>query len=173
MIRYRLFEGMRVLFVGINPHYGSFRRGVPFSNNKTFWYLLRRSGAIGEDLDELKDDAKLRTMYEKRFGRVYRFGFLNIVDRPSRDISALGRGEELPGSRRLIAAIKKYRPNVVCFIGKVTFSKFSGQKSVHTGWQQRLFDSEVFVMHFPIRGKASVRIKELKIVLSKADNGTR
>ena len=39
MIRYR-YKNARILFVGINSHFGSFDRGVPFSNNKMFWYLL-------------------------------------------------------------------------------------------------------------------------------------
>ncbi len=42
MIRYKLSTGVKILFIGINPHYGSFRRRVPFSNNKMFWYLLNR-----------------------------------------------------------------------------------------------------------------------------------
>lgn len=41
MIAYKLSKNARILFVGINPHPGSFRRGVPFSNNKMFWYRLK------------------------------------------------------------------------------------------------------------------------------------
>ena len=44
MIRYR-YKNAKILFVGINPHPGSFRRGVPFSNNKMFWYLLSDAGS--------------------------------------------------------------------------------------------------------------------------------
>jgi double-stranded uracil-DNA glycosylase len=39
MIRY-VYKKPEILFVGINPHPGSFNRRVPFSNNKLFWYLL-------------------------------------------------------------------------------------------------------------------------------------
>ena len=42
MIEYRFARNLRILFVGINPHPGSDARGVPFSNNKTFWYLVNR-----------------------------------------------------------------------------------------------------------------------------------
>lgn len=38
MIQYQYLHS-QLLFVGINPHEGSFNRGVPFSNNKMFWYL--------------------------------------------------------------------------------------------------------------------------------------
>ena len=46
MIDYKTSKSAKVLFVGINPHPGSYRRGVPFSNNKMFWYLLNRAGLL-------------------------------------------------------------------------------------------------------------------------------
>ena len=59
MITYKTSINARVLFVGINPHPGSYRRGVPFSNNKT--YLLNRSGLLEEAESDLKDDRLLKT----------------------------------------------------------------------------------------------------------------
>lgn len=59
MIKY-LYKDSKILFVGVNPHYGSFRRGVPFSNNKLFWYLLSAAGIIEEKRDKLSDDEILR-----------------------------------------------------------------------------------------------------------------
>ena len=55
MIRY-IYRNSQILFVGINPHPGSFNRGVPFSNNKLFWYLLSEAGVTDEKRDELRDD---------------------------------------------------------------------------------------------------------------------
>jgi TDG/mug DNA glycosylase family protein len=165
MIRYKISKGIRVLFVGINPHPGSYNRGVPFSNNKMFWYLLSRSGIIDEDTDELKDDSRLKKMYETKFNQVYRLGFLNLINRPTRDISKLIRGEEKGGRRKILQSIKKYKPVRVCFIGKVAYEKFSGIKKFRFGWQDDIYTSKSFVMHFPLRGKASVRIRDLKLVL--------
>ncbi|MGI0073893.1 MAG: mismatch-specific DNA-glycosylase [Nitrosotalea sp.] len=165
MIRYKVSKGIRVLFVGINPHPGSYSRGVPFSNNKMFWYLLSRSGIIDEGTDELKDDSRLKKMYETKFNQVYRLGFLNIINRPTRDISELIRGEEKGGRRKILQAIKKYKPAIVCFIGKVAYEKFSGVKKFRFGWKDDIYASKSFVMHFPLRGKASVRIRDLKLVL--------
>ena len=93
---------------------------------------------------------------------------INIIDRPSRDVSELISGEEKEGKARLEEAIIKYTPKVVCFVGKVTYEKFSGRKNFDFGWNGSLFGSKVYVMHFPLRGKASVRVKELKIVLNNA-----
>ena len=55
MIAYKTSKHAKVLFVGINPHPGSYRRGVPFSNNKMFWYLLNRSGLLAEAESDLKE----------------------------------------------------------------------------------------------------------------------
>src|ERR1051326_5897598 len=97
MIVYRFSKNMKILFVGINPHYGSFRRGIPFSNNKMFWYLLNRSGLIKEDLRHLRDDKTLKRIYMKKFNQVYKLGFVNLVNRPTRNVSQLKNGEENKG----------------------------------------------------------------------------
>lgn len=153
---------MRILFVGINPHHGSFRRGVPFSNNKMFWYLLNRSGIIDESMSDLKDDVKLKRIYTEKFNQEYRLGFVNLVNRATHDVSQLMKGEENRGRKRVMSIIKEYEPQVVCFIGKITFEKFSQSKTFDFGWQHDIFKSKTFLMHFPIRGKAEVRVRELK-----------
>ncbi|MGI0007347.1 MAG: mismatch-specific DNA-glycosylase [Nitrosotalea sp.] len=167
MIRYKISRNMQILFVGINPHPGSFRRGVPFSNNKMFWYLLSRAGVIEEGIDELRDDKKLKHMYNTKFDKVYQLGFLNVVNRPTRVVSELARGEEEKGRKRILEIIKKYKPIVVCFVGKISYEKFSHIKKFRFGWQDDIHISKSFVMHFPLRGKASVRIRDLKLVLKK------
>lgn len=167
MIDYQ-YQNSKLLFVGINPHEGSFSRGVPFSNNKMFWYLLSRAGLIDESIDELRDDRKLKEIYEERFNHVYRLGLANIIDRPTRDVTLIEKGEEIPGVKRLDAIIRNQKPPVVCFVGKVTYQKFSGLKNVTFGWQPDLYDSKMYVMHFPLRGEASVRIDELKEIAAYA-----
>ncbi len=162
MIRYELSKGAKILFIGINPHPGSFKRGVPFSNNKTFWYLLNSAGLIEEDASILKDDRILKKVYSSKFAKKYGFNLLNIINRPSINVSYLRKDEENKGRKLIFSSIKKYRPNIVCFIGKITFQKFAGVKQVRFGWQKSIYESKVFVMHFPIRGKAEIRIKELK-----------
>ena len=166
MIRYKFCSNMKVLFVGINPHYGSFNRGIPFSNNKMFWYLLNRSGAIQEKEEDLRDDNKLRQIYLRKFSQVYKYGFINIIDRPTRVVTELNKGEEIPGKKKIITVVRKYRPRVVCFIGKVTYQKFTGSMEFDFGWQRDILKARVYVMHFPIRGEAIVRIRELRKLLN-------
>ncbi len=164
MIEYKVGRGMRILFVGINPHPGSYRRHVPFSNNKTFWYLLNRAGLLDEDESELRTDTGLKEMYDRRFLRRYRLGFTNLVDRPTVTVTALRKGDEEVGVRRLLKDIRAYRPSVACFIGKVTYRVFRGSRSCNYGWQENIDGTRVYVMHFPIRGPAGIRIKELQEV---------
>jgi TDG/mug DNA glycosylase family protein len=162
MIIYKFSNNMKILFVGINPHHGSFRRGVPFSNNKMFWYLLNRAGIIHESIRDLKDDVRLKHIYTEKFNQEYRLGFVNLVNRATRDVSQLMKGEENAGRKQVISIIKEYKPQVVCFIGRISFEKFSQSKDFDFGWQQDIYKSRTFLMHFPIRGRADVRVRELR-----------
>lgn len=163
MIKYYISKNPAILFVGINPHFGSYHRGVPFSNNKMFWYLLSEAGIIKETREFLRDDPKLKNLYAA-ISKKYRINFINIIDKPTKNVSQLKKGEENKGVKRLAKIIENKKPKVVCFIGKVTFSKFKGNNKIRFGLQGQISDSTVYVMHFPIRGYASVRVKELKTV---------
>lgn len=163
MIQY-LFKNPKILFVGINPHFGSFERGVPFSNNKLFWYLLADAGIIKEQRDELRNDEALKRMYREKFNAVYGLGLVNIINRPTQDVTELLKGEELPGRKKVSRIIRSESPNVACFVGKVTYEKYTGSKNFSFGWQEDIGKSKVFVMHFPLRGEAIVRIRELQEV---------
>ena len=163
LITYR-YAGARLLFVGINPHPGSFARGVPFSNNKSFWYHLSAAGLIDESRDELCDDESLRSVYATKFNVVYGLGLVNLVDRPTRGISDLRNGEERPGRDRLARIIQCERPRVVCFVGRATYEKYVGRNDFSFGWQDQSGWSRLFVMHTPLHGRAAVRIRELRAV---------
>ncbi len=167
MIRYQ-YRKPKILFVGINPHFGSFERGVPFSNNKLFWYLLSDAGIIDEKRDVLREDETLKRMYKEKFNAMYGLGLVNIIERPTRDVTKLVKGEELPGRKKITRIIKAELPNVACFVGKVTYEKYIGSKNFSFGWQDSIGESRIFVMHFPLRGEAIVRIRELREVADAA-----
>jgi len=169
MIRYR-YKKPRILFVGINPHPGSFRRRVPFSNNKLFWYLLSDAGLIGESRAQLRDDKALERVYKEKFNEAYGLGFVNIIDRPTRDITEIEKGEEFAGRKKILHIIMAEAPKVVCFIGKVTYEKYAGLKDFSFGWQEDIGTSKVFVMHFPLHGKAIIRIRELQKINELSKN---
>ena len=172
MIAYKVSTNAKILFVGINPHPGSYRRGVPFSNNKMFWYLLNRAGLLDEAESDLKSDESLRQLYDNKFVRKYALNFVNLVDRPTIDVTELKKGEEQTGIKRALKTIRTQKPEVVCFIGKVTLNKFQGSRECQYGWQKNIGNSKVYLMHFPIRGAASIRVKELREV-KRASQFTR
>jgi len=162
MITYKISKNARILFVGINPHPGSYRRGVPFSNNKMFWYLLNKSKLIDEAEIDLKCDKSLKDIYDKKFLPKYALNFVNLVNRPTIDVTELKKGEEQAGIRRALRVIRTCMPQVICFIGKITYNTFQNSRKCDFGWQKRIEKTRVYLMHFPIRGLASIRVKELR-----------
>lgn len=107
-------------------------------------------------------------MYTNKFNAVYRLGFVNIIDRPTREVSELEKGEELPGRKKISRIIRSEMPKVVCFIGKITYEKYIGSKDFTFGWQSSVNGAKIFVMHFPLRGEAVVRIRELRKIAQTA-----
>jgi double-stranded uracil-DNA glycosylase len=165
MIKDQIGYGLKILFIGVNPHPGSYRRGVPFSNNKMFWYLLYAAGLIEESREVLQDDVQLKYLYMHVFKKKYQFGWLNIANKPSRTASEIDKDEVVIGRKRVFNAIKKYKPQIVCFVGKITYSLFVNSSKVDFGWQSSIGPSKIFVSHVPHRGLASVRIKEFREII--------
>jgi TDG/mug DNA glycosylase family protein len=170
MIAYKTSKNAKILFVGINPHPGSYRRGVPFSNNKMFWYLLNRSGLIAEADSDLKDDQSLKRIYERKFLTKYSLNFLNLVDRATVDVTQLKSGEKRAGAEKVPKIIQACKPNVICFIGKIAFNTFYGSRKCEWGWHAGINGSRVYLMHFPIRGPAEIRIRELREVKEASED---
>jgi TDG/mug DNA glycosylase family protein len=170
VIAYKISKHARILFVGINPHPGSYRRGVPFSNNKMFWYLLNRAGLLRESENDLKNDELLKAIYHKKFLHKYGLNFINLVDRPTVDVTELKKGEARAGIRRARRIIRTRRPKLVCFIGKIAFNTFYGSTKCDWGWQRNIEGTPAYLMHFPIRGPASVRERELRELKRKTED---
>ena len=54
---------------------------------------------MNEKLEDLKNDTKLKEIYNKKFNSVYKLGFVNIINRPTQDIFQLKKGEERAGRK--------------------------------------------------------------------------
>ena len=50
----------------------------------------------------------------------------------------------------------------MCFVGKVAYEKYVGSKDFSFGWQGNIGKLKVFVMHFPLRGEAIIRVREMR-----------
>jgi double-stranded uracil-DNA glycosylase len=106
MVDYKISKNARILFVGINPHPGSYWRGVPFSNNKMFWYLLNRAGLLQEAEKDLKNDQLLKGIYDEKFLPEYGLNFVNLVDRPTINVTELKKGEAQAGARHIFYLVR-------------------------------------------------------------------
>lgn len=163
-IKYHLSHTSKILFIGPNPSPGSYQRSVPFSSNKSFWYLLHDAGLIPESRHELQNDKTLKNIYTTKFTPLYHLSLLNLVRRPTKTVAEIKREEVVPGILTIMSALKRYHTPVVCFIGKITYQLFAQISHCEYGWQAPIGSSQVFVMHSPLRGFAHIRIKELKEV---------
>jgi len=110
VIRYQ-YKKPKILFVGINPHFGSFNRGVPFSNNKLFWYLLSEAGVIEEKREELRNDKALKRVYKEKFNAWLDHAAIRELVHGALDLSA---GERL-------VLIKGLVPGLIDDIGEAAF----------------------------------------------------
>jgi double-stranded uracil-DNA glycosylase len=126
--------------------------------------FLNRAGLLEEAESDLKDDQLLEEIYDKKFLPDYGLNFVKLVDRPTIDVTELKRGEEQAGVKRALKIIRTHKPKVVCFIGKIAFNTSYGRRKCGWGWQPEIAGARVYLMHFPIRFPASVRVKELKEV---------
>ena len=97
----------------------------------------------------------------EKFLPEYGLNFVNLVDRPTINVTELKKGEAQAGVRRALRIIRTYRPKVVCFIGKIAFNTFYNSRKCDWGWQTEIGGSRGYLMHFPIRGRAAIRVKEL------------
>jgi TDG/mug DNA glycosylase family protein len=107
-LRDRIEPGVRVLFVGINPGVRSAVTGHHFAGySNRFWKLLWEARLVQEPITS-EDDVRLP---------MWGYGVTNLVARPSPGIDALRPAEYIAGWRALERKIRRYRPELVVFVG--------------------------------------------------------
>jgi TDG/mug DNA glycosylase family protein len=96
------------LFVGINPGVRSAITGHHFAGySNRFWKLLCESQLVPESIT-YKDDDRLPE---------WDLGITNLIARPSPGINELRPAEYVEGWKVLDSKIRRYRPEVVAFVG--------------------------------------------------------
>lgn len=134
MVPDHLRPGLRIVFTGFNPSLRSAETGHHYANpNNRFWTILFRSGLTSRLYCPEEDQDLLELGY----------GFSNIVARPSRAAAEITREEYRQGRVLLQAKIEKYRPRIVCFVGKGVYQEYSGQREAEWGLQSRSIISGV------------------------------
>lgn len=84
-----------------------------------------------------------------RFG----IGFTNIVARPTKGSADLTRREIKQGCQVLMEKIKKFRPKVAVFNGKLIYEVFSGKKDFPFGRQSDFVEGTNTVSVSPLQFK--------------------
>jgi TDG/mug DNA glycosylase family protein len=153
-LRDRIKPGVRVLFVGINPGVRSAQTGHHFAGySNRFWKLLFESKLVPERIDWRSDDRLPE----------WDFGITNLVARETPGINTLNRAECLAGVEVLRQKVRRFKPEIVAFVGVSLYRwVFPTTARVTPGRQrERLEGAEVFVLPNPSGRNANFSYAEM------------
>ncbi|MDN3018666.1 mismatch-specific DNA-glycosylase [Paenibacillus sp. BSR1-1] len=119
-------ENLKILFVGFNPSIRSSELGHHYANpNNRFWKIIYEAGLTPRKYEAAEDYTLLELGY----------GFTNIVQRPTKAADEIKKEEYMEGREILKQKIAKFKPKVVCFVGKGVYQEYSGRKAAPWGVQ--------------------------------------
>jgi TDG/mug DNA glycosylase family protein len=130
-----------VLFVGINPGLYSAAVGHHFARpGNRFWKVLHAAGFT----DEVVSPFDERTLLARGIG------VTNIVYRATASAAELSPDELVRGARRLRAKVRRYRPEIVAFLGLSAYRVALGRPGARVGPQEERFgDATVWLLPNP------------------------
>jgi TDG/mug DNA glycosylase family protein len=155
-LRDRVRLPVRVVFVGINPGVRSAQTGHHFAGySNRFWKLLYESKLVPEPIG-YADDVRLPE---------WGYGITNVVPRATPGIDTLTPDEYVAGARALRRKIRKWKPEVVAFVGvtvfRAAFERRAGEQ-VALGLQVDTFEgARVFVLPNPSGRNANYSYAEM------------
>ena len=110
---------MRVLLVGINPGMRSAAIGHHFAGySNRFWKLLYESRLVPEPIGAEHDDRLPE----------WGFGITNLVARATPGIDTLRPEELVAGARTLRRKVRRWKPEVVAFVGVTVYRAVSRKR---------------------------------------------
>lgn len=118
---------LNILFVGFTPSIRSSETGFHYANpNNRFWKILHEAGLTPRKFKPEENAALLDLGY----------GLTNIVPRPTKDAAAITKEEYYMGAKMLKEKIERYKPKIVCFVGKGVYLQYSGKRAAPWGVQE-------------------------------------
>ncbi len=145
---------IRALLVGINPGVRSSLTGHHFAGfSNRFWKLLYEARLVTEPI---------RAEHDGRLGE-WGFGVTNIVPRPSPGIDTLTPEEYAAGARVLARKVRRWKPEVVVFVGVTAYRAALQERGpVTIGPQRTAFaGARVFVLPNPSGRNANYTYAEM------------
>jgi TDG/mug DNA glycosylase family protein len=125
-----LDAGLDTIFCGINPASSAAAAGYNFSNpSNRFWSVLHLAGFT---------DRRLRPDEERRL-LDYGCGITAVVRRPTRKAGDVSAEEFRQARPRFEAAMRRYAPRSIAFLGKPALSAMVGQPNIDWGRQPAPF----------------------------------
>ena len=149
-----------MLFVGINPGIRSAATGHHFAGySNRFWKLLYESKLVPEPIDWRSDDRL----------PAWGFGITNLVPRDTPGIDTLRRDECEAGVDVLRRKVRRFRPEVVAFVGVSLYRWiFPTKDPVAPGPQRQTFEgAQVFVLPNPSGRNANFSYAEVLAAFRK------
>ena len=136
-----LTKDLAVIFCGINPGLKAATTGHHFmGRSNRFWRTLHLAGFTPHEVQPEND----RTILQ------YQCGLTTVVERPTASASELARHEFTEAAAAFEQKIRRHRPRVVAFLGKVGYGALSGQREIGWGMQPQLFGgASVWVLPNP------------------------
>ena len=121
-----LKPGLQILLIGINPGTRSAEVGHHFAGRSNrFWKFLFESGLTPVKYDAFNDSKLLDLGY----------GITNIAPRTTATAAELTPVELKEGALVLLRKIKKNKPRIAAYLGKVVYQYLSGRRDFDWGQQ--------------------------------------
>src|SRR5262245_45026102 len=115
-----LRDGLKIVFVGINPSEFSAAQGHYFARRTNrFWPCFSRS-ILSAAAREAIGVSALGPSHDRAL-LAHGFGFTDLVKRPTARAHQLDPGELAPGVAQLVAKLERYQPRIACFHGITGF----------------------------------------------------
>jgi TDG/mug DNA glycosylase family protein len=155
-LRDRIRPPLRVLFVGINPGMRSAAIGHHFAGySNRFWKLLYESGLVPEAIGTT-DDVRLPE---------WGYGITNLIPRATPGIDTLRPEEYAAGTRTLQRKVRRWRPEIVAFVGLTLYRIVFGGPARGRGSiglkPERFAGAPVFVLPNPSGRNANFSYREM------------
>nr|XP_023026419.1 pollen-specific leucine-rich repeat extensin-like protein 1 [Leptinotarsa decemlineata] len=121
-----LTENLDIIIIGINPGLFAAYKGHHYAGpGNHFWKCLYLSGLTPQQMSADEDYKLLQVG----------IGFTNMVQRATKGSADLTRKEIKEGSQILLDKLRKFRPKIAVFNGKLIYEVFSGKKDFNFGRQ--------------------------------------
>lgn len=126
-----LTENLDIIIIGINPGLFAAYKGHHYAGpGNHFWKCLYLSGLTQQQMSADEDYKLLQVG----------IGFTNMVQRATKGSADLTRKEIKEGSQILLEKLRKFRPKIAVFNGKLIYEVFSGKKDFKFGRQPDLIE---------------------------------